>query len=589
MFSIQGRHRRGLRLLAALVLGGVAMLVWAPAHAARLALVIGNAAYTDSPLKNPVNDARDMAAKLSSLGFRVDKVENLKRNQIGRTLSGFASRVQAGDEVVVFYAGHGLQVKGVNYLPAVDAEIQTEEDVPLNSMSLNVLMDRLEEAKAGVKLVFLDACRNNPFARSFRGGSRGLARVEGAPSGTLILFATRPGSVAADGDGRNGLYTSQLLKFIGTPGLSVESLHKRVAVAVDEASRGAQEPWVEGSLKGEFYFGASAAPVSSVPAPALPTLATPPVPALAVSGGRPNEEQQVWEVAQRLNTPGAYQAYLAQYPKGRYARVARVMVEGLPAVVAPASAPAVPRSAEPLNLSVGQTERECVQELCFEMAAIPAGQFQMGIPSTDQDRDSNESPERKVSVRAFWLGKTEVTRALWKAVMETEPAASSDCTADCPVQNVSWDEAQTFVQNLSTITGKPYRLPSEAEWEYAARAGSQTPWSFGGDESELRQYAWYLLNSLGQAHAVASLKPNAWGLFDMYGNVWEWVQDEWHGSYRGAPLDGSAWESGSRGSRVMRGGGWISLPRAARSGYRDDESPTNRGYTIGFRLARTAQ
>lgn len=191
----------------------------APVWAKRLALVIGNADYSEGRLKNPVNDARAMDAKLTGLGFKVTKVENLIRKQIGRTVNGFASQIKPGDDVVVFYAGHGVQVKGVNYFPVVDAEIGSEEDVPLNSLNLNTLMERLDEAKAGVKLLLLDACRNNPYARSFRSGERGLARVTSASNGTLIHYATRPGSVAADSDGNsnNGLYTSQLLKQIDTP------------------------------------------------------------------------------------------------------------------------------------------------------------------------------------------------------------------------------------------------------------------------------------------------------------------------------------------------------------------------------------
>ena len=232
--------------------------------AARLALVIGNSAYADVPLKNPVNDARAMEQKLTSLGFKVQKLENLKRQQIGRTVTAFASSIKPGDEVVVFYAGHGVQVKGVNYLPAVDADIQSEEDVPLNSLNLNTLMERLDEAKAGLKLFFLDACRNNPYARSFRSGDRGLARVSAAPSGTLIHFATRPGSVAADGSGANGLYTSLLLRHIDTPNTPVETMLKRVAAAVEAESKGQQEPWTEGSIRGEFFFNAGGTTLASV-------------------------------------------------------------------------------------------------------------------------------------------------------------------------------------------------------------------------------------------------------------------------------------------------------------------------------------
>ena len=234
------------------------VLLAAPAHAARQALVIGNSAYTDGPLRNPVNDARAMDQKLTSLGFRVQRVENMKRQQIGRTLTAFANAIRPGDEVVVFYAGHGVQVKGINYLPAVDADIQSEEDVALNSLNLNSLMERLDEAKAGLKLLFLDACRNNPYARSFRSGDRGLARVGAAPSGTLIHFATRPGSVASDGTGANGLYTSQLIRHIDTPNMPVEIMLKRVAAAVETASKGTQDPWTEGSIRGDFYFKPSA-------------------------------------------------------------------------------------------------------------------------------------------------------------------------------------------------------------------------------------------------------------------------------------------------------------------------------------------
>ncbi len=176
----------------------------------RIALVIGNGAYAASPLKNPVNDAQDMAAKLRQLGFDVIERENLTSKQVGATLREFRSKLSPGAVALVFYAGHGLQINGENYLPAVDADINSEEDVPNQSLSVKQIMDVLDTARTRLNLVFLDACRNNPYARSFRSGSRGLARVS-APSGTLISYATRPGSVAADGNGRNGLYTSKLL------------------------------------------------------------------------------------------------------------------------------------------------------------------------------------------------------------------------------------------------------------------------------------------------------------------------------------------------------------------------------------------
>lgn len=233
----------------------VLALLMPSAFAARVALVIGNGAYKESPLKNPVNDVRDMSVKLKELGFTVIAKENLKRKEIPATLKAFRSQIKAGDDVLFFYAGHGLQVKGVNYLPAVDAEISSEDEVDMESLSLNKLLELLDESKAAVKLVFLDACRNNPYARSFRSADRGLSRIGYvAPSGTLISFATKPGSVAADGNGRNGLYTEQLLKYMGSENTPVEMMIKLVVREVKSASKGQQEPWSEGNLDGDFYF-----------------------------------------------------------------------------------------------------------------------------------------------------------------------------------------------------------------------------------------------------------------------------------------------------------------------------------------------
>ncbi len=242
----------------------------APAQAVasekRVALVIGNSSYQKGPLRNPVNDAADIAAKLRALGFDVVERTDIKTSQIGRTLREFRSRLTPGSIALFFYAGHGLQIKGENYLPAVDADIDGEEDAPNQSIAVRQVMDIMEDAKTRLNLAFLDACRNNPYARSFRSGADGLARIS-APSGTLISFATRPGSVAADGTGRNGLYTSHLLQAIEQPNLPVELMLKQVTAGVKAASRGQQEPWMEGSIEGDFQFRVVAVPqVAVIPA-----------------------------------------------------------------------------------------------------------------------------------------------------------------------------------------------------------------------------------------------------------------------------------------------------------------------------------
>lgn len=227
---------------------------FAQAQETRVALVIGNSNYKNSPLKNPVNDARDMAAKLRGLGFTVIERNNLVVKQIGSTLREFRSKLTPGSVALVYYAGHGLQIKGDNYFPTVDADITGEEDVPNQSLAMRQIMDVLGDAKTRLNLVFLDACRDNPYSRSFRSASKGLSK-ENAPSGTLISFATRPGSVAADGVGRNGLYTGALLEAMNNKGQPIEQVLKRVVTSVKAESKNLQEPWMEGSIEGDFCFG----------------------------------------------------------------------------------------------------------------------------------------------------------------------------------------------------------------------------------------------------------------------------------------------------------------------------------------------
>jgi len=217
------------------------------------------------------------------------------------------------------------------------------------------------------------------------------------------------------------------------------------------------------------------------------------------------------------------------------------------------------------------------------MVMISAGSFDMG--STE---NTVEQPVYRVNVPAFFLGRTEVTQAQWIAVMGSNPSNFSNCGVDCPVENISWNDAQEFAKRLSDKTGKTYRLPSEAEWEYAARARSRGKWSFGDDESQSADHAWYIKNSGLTTHAVAQKRPNAFGLFDMHGNAWEWVQDIWHVNYQGAPSDGSAWvNGGDQAQRVVRGGGWYDLPWVLRSGNRIHHDPRARFANTGMRVVRT--
>ena len=206
-------------------------------------------------------------------------------------------------------------------------------------------------------------------------------------------------------------------------------------------------------------------------------------------------------------------------------------------------------------------------------------------PFASSQPSADEQPQHQVSIKSFSMGKYEVTQEQWYAVMGNLPSNFKGRTL--PVEQVSWDDAQAFVRKLSEKTGKNYRLPSEAEWEYAARAGSQTNFYFGDSENELGRYAWFGSNSGNTTHPVGEKLPNAFGLYDMLGNVWEWTADCWNRNYNGAPNDGGAWASGDCGRRVLRGGAWGSDPQSLRSAYRNNNYPTFRNSNSGFRLART--
>ncbi len=232
-----------------------------------------------------------------------------------------------------------------------------------------------------------------------------------------------------------------------------------------------------------------------------------------------------------------------------------------------------------------------INTIGMEFVLIPAGEFEMGSPSDEEGRISkSEGPVHHVNIeKAFHMGKYEVTQKQWRAIMGDNPSYYKG--DDLPVEQITWDDVQEFIKKLNEKegTGK-YRLPSEAEWEYACRAGTTTRYSFGDSESKLCDYAWYFKNSDLKTHPVGQKKPNSWGLYDMHGNVWEWVQDSWHGSYDGAPADGSAWE-GDYVLRVIRGGSWRSFAEDCRSANRDLFGfilgvRSDRDYDLGFRLLK---
>ncbi|HOG12258.1 MAG TPA: SUMF1/EgtB/PvdO family nonheme iron enzyme [Smithellaceae bacterium] len=517
-------------------------LTWATER--RTALIIGNSQYEVGQLRNPVNDATDMATTLQGLGFTVILKKNARQQEMEEAIRDFGRRLKRGGVGLFFYAGHGVEINRRNYLLPIGARIERETDVKYQAIDVEMVLDEMANAGNQMNIVILDACRDNPLGRSLRSAGRGLTVISDAPVGTFITYSTSPGKTAADGSGRNSPYTGALLKAISEPGLPIEQVFKKVRQHLSRVTRNRQIPWELSSLQGDFYFKPGR------------------------SGG---------------TNAGA------NSEKNDLAMGAR------------------PPAPEPAQDGI-LTDTATGMEFVF----VKGGCYQMG--DTFGGGDGDEKPVHEVCVDDFYMAKHETTveqfrRFVHDTGYRTEAEKGDGCfvwtgskwdkshdanwrspgfkqTQDHPVACVSWNDATAFVRWLSSKSGKNYRLPTEAEWEYAARSGGKREkWSGTSDGSSLGDYAWYDANSGGQTHPVGQKRPNGLGLHDMSGNVWEWCQD-WYGSdyYSSSGRDNPGGPS-SGSDRVVRGGGWSSFAAYSRAALRNRRVPDNRYINLGFRLA----
>ena len=621
-------------MLAALLLLAAPL----PALAAgRVALVVGNGAYTHAGrLPNPANDASDMAAALGRLGFEVTIARDVGRTALNEALRAFTRRSAAADVALVFYAGHAMEMDGVNYLLPVDARVERDTDVRYETVTLDDVL--ASTSGADLRVVILDACRNNPLARSMQrtvstrsvsNGSLGDLNEDLLGGETLVAYSAAAGTTADDGEGRNSPYTAALLAHLEEP-VEIGLLFRRVREGVLTATSGRQRPHEYQSLLREHYLsvsgGGGPAVVAGVPAGAAGT-------AGSSSAVLAQQETVFWQSIVNSTNRADFEAYLTRWPAGVYAPLARGRVATLLRGSADPLRSNSPSSSDPPNSpAAGEVFRDCPG--CPEMVVVPAGEFMMGSPSSEDPRSDWEGPRHQVTLKSFALGRFEVTRAEYEAfVSATGHPDGNQCRTDDgrgnwewrsrngaswrdpkfrqgddhPVVCVSWEDAQSYVGWLSRETREHYRLPSQAEWEYAARAGTSTPWYWGnsssgqcvhangGDLSLRRKYR--RIEGFGSPAScddgvvhtapVGSYEVNAFGLFDMPGNVWEWVEDCWHGGYQGAPSNGTAWvRSGDCDLRVLRGGAWQGRPSRLRSAHYVREPTSDRVGTIGFRVAR---
>jgi formylglycine-generating enzyme required for sulfatase activity len=577
----------------------------AGAPAPRYALVIGNAAYTTPgwQLKNPVNDARLMATRLRSLGFQVTPVENATKAQMEAAMNGFTARLRAGGPNAVgvfYYAGHGVEHDGANLLVPVDVTARSMDELRYQAPPMQFLLRDVARVGNAVNIIILDACRNLPLPSGSRSGpAGGLAELADVPTNVLIAYATRPGLTAPDNPGESNSVFTRILAYAleANPNDTAVNLFSEVQAKVYQATDFKQRP--------EFRSGLLRAPTWRF-ARATPVVAPSPAPQPAFDPRQ--AELAYWNSCCGSGATAAdFEGYLAkvssrEFP-GTYADMARRRAQALRAPP-PASSPAT--MVRPSTPNAGGTPAVQGARLPFEpeMVRIPSGTFVMGSPPGEIGRRGDEGPQRRVSVRAFEAGRYEVTFAEWDA-----------CTADggCggyrpfdegwgrdrrPVIKVSWDDAKAYAQWLSRRTGKSYRLLTEAEWEYAARAGTTGRFSNNGGEAELCGIANHADQStsvgwrnsacsdgVGERTApVGRFAANAFGLHDMHGNVWEWVEDCYTWDTSRVDADNTA----TCTSRIFRGGSWVENSSRLRSATRDGGSPVHtRSYTVGFRVART--
>lgn len=368
----------------------------------RVALVIGNGAYTNAPpLKNPPNDARDMAATLKMLGFSVSNAIDADQRTMKRLIRDFGQQLKGGGQGLFYYAGHGVQMRGRNYLIPADADIASETDVEDQGVDLNLVLGLMDEAQNGLNIVILDACRNNPFARSFRSAASGLAQVD-APTGTLIAYATSPGRVASDGQGRNGLYTSELLSQMRVTGIGVEEMFKRVRAAVQKQTGGQQVPWESSSLVGSFYFVSTASPNA------------PPVADNRVTIDPLAFELTYWETIKNSQNAEDFKSYLTKYPEGQFAVLAKNKIATLQPATQPVDpAPPATRSGGPTEIAFWDSVKNSTNAEDFRayLKKYPQGEFVDLANIRLRALDKPAEPAKPVEVFQSWPGSFGVKSA----------------------------------------------------------------------------------------------------------------------------------------------------------------------------------
>lgn len=564
----------------------------------RKALVVGNAKYGGkNTLNNAINDALKINDGLIRCQFETVCKTDQDKDHLQKIIDSVYQPGPPNEYVAVFYyAGHSVQVAGRQYILPVGEKIRNETEIKDRALPLDNIVNAMKRSGSKINIVLVDACRNNPFAEFAGDQEAGRLTFSSNPGDLFIGFSTSPGQVAADGAKENSFFSEALAKYMNEPGLELAELFRKIIEDVTQ-KESAQIPYYVSTLSQPFSFSVND-PVGDI------------------------RNQVPGKVAFRFNSTASCDLFLDGMNIGRGVGFMQWLSYGKHTIraVSIEFKHIVYRDTIVLNKSDETFEQTIVlpiadliiaeyknrldsvlgsnkifygsSELSLKLAELKCNMiflrgddnYKMGSNSGNHD----EQPVHSVKLNDFYMSKVEVTQQLWKTVMGSVPELQSLDCPDCPVTNVSWDDANEFITRLNETSGEQYRLPTEAEWEFAARGGIFSDRNPYAEESMIDKYGWYVGNARGRPHAVGGLAANKKGLFDMCGNVAEWCSDWYETFYyrNSAVLNPTGPGSGSQ--KVVRGGSWDDDARFCRTFQRNKFPVKTRTRTIGFRLARSA-
>jgi len=563
----------------------------------RVAYIIGNGSYDESPLDKSTENSQKIKAFLQEYDFEITYKEDASKRDIIKGLRNFNSNMQANGVALFYFSGHMIQVKGSNYLIPIEASIESDYHVLYEAIELDAIISKMNKVGNRLNIIIIDSAFKNPFGDKFHTKAKGLARIKNGPN-TDIIFSSKPNKLT-----KPYPFTSKLLSILSIKGTSNKEGFTTFVKRYPQSYT---------STSNEMFF-------------------------FNLPDTLEDQDQKLWLKTLALGSVAALNTYLTSYPNGKYAKEAsqkaselqkaneialnkkkalelkaqedakaKAELEMLKAeqekklkieMEKQALLTAEEKEKEKASLAAALVEekrmaKESTPFIEPVMVLIKAGSFILGSDSGDPD----EQPAHLVKIeKDFYIGRYEVTNVEYKEFLQAtkrKQLIPPNWTTDMqPAVGVSWDDANAYTVWLSALTNKTYRLPTEAEWEYSARAGATTRYYWGDRDTSSRNsswrsnypdnahdYAWIKTNSNDISHEVGSKKPNDWGLYDIIGNVWEWTSNPYTPNYDAAVEEETL--------KVIRGGSWFSTPEETTLSHRGSNVNNFESYNIGFRLLR---